>query len=48
VAQGQTNREIAETLVLSERTAERHIANIMSKLGFNTRAQIAAWISKKL
>lgn len=43
VAQGMTNRAIAGTLILSERTAERHIANIMNKLGCNTRAQIAAW-----
>ncbi len=43
VAQGQSNRAIAETLVLSERTAERHVANIMNKLGHSSRAQIAAW-----
>ena len=47
VAQGKTNREIADEFVLSERTAERHIANIMKKLGFNTRAQIAAWVVEK-
>jgi len=47
VAQGHTNREIAETLILSERTAERHVANIMNKLGFNSRAQIAAWVVEK-
>jgi DNA-binding NarL/FixJ family response regulator len=47
VAQGKTNREIADEFVLSERTAERHIANIMKKLGFNSRAQIAAWAVEK-
>jgi len=47
VAQGKTNREIADELVLSERTAERHIANIMKKLGFSTRSQIAAWVVEK-
>lgn len=47
VAQGQSNREIAEILTLSERTAERHVANIMNKLGFNSRAQIAAWAVEK-
>lgn len=47
VAQGKTNRDIADELILSERTAERHIANIMSKLGFNSRAQIAAWAVAK-
>lgn len=44
VAQGKSNREIAAILILSERTAERHVANIMNKLGFNSRAQIAAWV----
>ncbi|MCB0213100.1 MAG: hypothetical protein KDJ52_27400 [Anaerolineae bacterium] len=47
VAQGQTNRDIAETLILSERTAERHVANIMAKLGVNSRAQIAVWAVEK-
>ncbi|MFN8470196.1 MAG: helix-turn-helix transcriptional regulator, partial [Caldilineaceae bacterium] len=45
VAEGLTNRAIAETLVISERTAERHVANIMTKLGMNTRAQIAAYVA---
>ncbi len=45
VAEGLTNRAIAETLVISERTAERHVANIMAKLGMNTRAQIAAYVA---
>lgn len=43
VAAGQTNRAIAAHLVVGERTAEKHVANILSKLGFNSRAQIAAW-----
>jgi DNA-binding CsgD family transcriptional regulator/tetratricopeptide (TPR) repeat protein len=43
VAQGLTNREIARTLVLSERTAENHVQHILAKLGFGSRAQIAAW-----
>lgn len=43
VAQGKSNRAIADDLVIAERTAERHVANIMAKLGVNTRAQIAAW-----
>lgn len=47
VAQGKTNREIADEFVLSERTAERHVANIMKKLGFSTRTQIAAWVVEK-
>lgn len=43
LAQGLTNREIAERLTLSVRTAESHVEQIRSKLGFHTRAQIAAW-----
>jgi DNA-binding CsgD family transcriptional regulator len=43
IAQGQTNREIAERLVLGERTIETHIGNILGKLGFSSRRQITAW-----
>ncbi len=43
IAQGKSNREIADELVISEKTAERHIANILSKLGFNSRTQVAVW-----
>ena len=44
VAQGLTNRQIAERLFISERTAEHHVEQIRSKLGFHSRAQVAAWI----
>ena len=43
LSQGKSNREIAEQLVLSERTVENHVGNILTKLGFNSRAQIAVW-----
>jgi len=43
VAEGLTNRQIAERLVISERTAENHVQHILTKLGFATRSQIAAW-----
>jgi non-specific serine/threonine protein kinase len=43
VAQGKSNREIADTLVVGERTVETHVSNALSKLGFTSRAQIAAW-----
>lgn len=43
VSQGKTNREIAAQLVLSERTVENHIGNILSKLDFHSRTQIAGW-----
>jgi tetratricopeptide (TPR) repeat protein len=47
VAQGKSNREIAASLVVSERTAEAHVSNILGKLGLSTRAQIAAWAVEK-
>jgi DNA-binding NarL/FixJ family response regulator len=43
VAAGKTSREIAQRLVVSERTAEVHVGNILAKLGFTSRAQIAVW-----
>ena len=43
VAQGLTNRQIAARLVISERTADGHVANILAKLGLATRAQAAVW-----
>ncbi len=47
VAGGLTNREIAERLVISERTAEGHIEQIRNKLGFRSRAQVAAWAAEQ-
>ena len=47
VAQGKSNRDIAETLVVSERTAAAHIGNILSKLEFTSRTQIATWAIEK-
>ncbi|MFD4295445.1 ATP-binding protein [Rhodococcus sp. NPDC058532] len=44
VAQGMTNKAIAQQLVISQRTAEGHVENILTKLGFTTRAQIAGWV----
>jgi DNA-binding CsgD family transcriptional regulator/tetratricopeptide (TPR) repeat protein len=43
IACGQTNRAIAETLSVSERTVDAHVGNILRKLGFASRSQIAAW-----
>jgi DNA-binding NarL/FixJ family response regulator len=45
VADGLSNKQIGARLFISERTVESHIRNIMNKLGFNTRAQIAGWIA---
>jgi RNA polymerase sigma factor (sigma-70 family) len=43
IARGLSNREIADELVISPATAARHVANILAKLGFNSRTQIASW-----
>jgi predicted ATPase/DNA-binding CsgD family transcriptional regulator len=43
IARGLSNRAIAEELVISPATAARHVANILGKLGVNSRAQVAAW-----
>jgi predicted ATPase/DNA-binding CsgD family transcriptional regulator len=45
VADGLTNKQIGARLFISERTVENHIRNIMNKLGFSSRAQIAGWIA---
>ncbi len=44
VSRGLTNRAIAKALVVSERTAQNHVQHILTKLGFTTRSQIAAWV----
>jgi ATP/maltotriose-dependent transcriptional regulator MalT len=43
IAQGLSNPEIADQLVLSEHTVHRHLANILRKLGLSSRAAAAAW-----
>jgi DNA-binding NarL/FixJ family response regulator len=45
VAQGLTNKEIACGLVIAQRAAEGHVENILSKLGFTSRTQIAVWVA---
>lgn len=45
VAQGRTNKEIAESLVIAQRTVEGHVQNILTKLDFSSRAQIAGWVA---
>jgi DNA-binding CsgD family transcriptional regulator/tetratricopeptide (TPR) repeat protein len=47
VAKGLSNREIAEALFISERTVESHMRNTLGKLGFRSRAQIAAWVAER-
>jgi len=43
LARGRSNKEIAARLVISQRTAEGHVERILAKLGFSSRAQVAAW-----
>ncbi|HEX9097796.1 MAG TPA: LuxR C-terminal-related transcriptional regulator, partial [Candidatus Dormibacteraeota bacterium] len=47
VASGMTNRQIASKLSLAERTVDSHVEHIMNKLGYRSRAQIAAWIATR-
>jgi len=43
IVRGLSNREIAGELVISPATAARHVANILAKLGFSSRTQVASW-----
>ena len=45
VAQGLSNKQIAARLLISERTVATHVGHILNKLGFNSRAQIAGWMT---
>jgi ATP/maltotriose-dependent transcriptional regulator MalT len=47
IARGRSNREIGAAMVVSERTVEKHVENILAKLAFSSRAQIAAWAVEK-
>lgn len=44
VARGLSNKQIATKLVISQRTSQGHVENILTKLGFTSRTQIAAWV----
>lgn len=46
LAQGRTNPEIAADLVVGQRTAQTHVANILRKLGCSSRAQVAVWVER--
>jgi pimeloyl-ACP methyl ester carboxylesterase/DNA-binding CsgD family transcriptional regulator len=43
LALGLSNRRVADELAISLGTVERHVANILAKLGYGSRAQVAAW-----
>ncbi len=46
IARGLSNRQIADELVISPATAARHVANILAKLGFTSRTQVASWAAR--
>ncbi|HEX4660336.1 MAG TPA: LuxR C-terminal-related transcriptional regulator [Streptosporangiaceae bacterium] len=46
IAAGRSNKDIAAGLVISQRTAENHVEHILTKLGFTSRAQVAAWVAQ--
>jgi predicted ATPase/DNA-binding CsgD family transcriptional regulator len=46
IMQGLSNKEIADELVISPATAARHVANILAKLGFTSRTQVASWATR--
>jgi predicted ATPase/DNA-binding CsgD family transcriptional regulator len=48
VADGCSNKQIAATLVISPRTVDGHVENILTKLGFTSRTQIAAWFASRV
>jgi DNA-binding NarL/FixJ family response regulator len=45
IGRGRSNKDIAAALVISQRTAENHVEHILTKLGFTSRAQVAAWVA---
>ncbi len=47
IARGLSNRGIAGELVISPATAARHVANIFTKLGLRSRAQVATWVAER-
>ncbi|WP_170177723.1 ATP-binding protein [Thermomonospora umbrina] len=48
VAEGLSNRQIAERLTIAKRTADTHLEHILAKLGFSARTQIAAWVTRHM
>jgi DNA-binding CsgD family transcriptional regulator len=47
IARGLSNKDIAEKLVISQRTAEGHVTHLLHKLGFESRARVAAWVAER-
>jgi non-specific serine/threonine protein kinase len=48
IAEGLSNKQIAVRIVVARRTAESHVENILRKLDFSSRAQIAAWYADRV
>ncbi len=47
VARGLSNKQIAQALVISPRTAEGHVTRLLAKLGSTSRARVAAWVAEQ-
>jgi predicted ATPase/DNA-binding CsgD family transcriptional regulator len=47
LAQGLSNKAIAQSLVIAQRTAETHVGNVLVKLGLTSRSQVAAWVAEQ-
>jgi two-component system response regulator DevR len=47
VAEGMTNRQIAEKVFLAEKTVKNYVSNILMKLGLSRRAEVAAMMAKR-
>jgi DNA-binding NarL/FixJ family response regulator len=47
VADGLSNRDVAQRLVITEGTVEVHVKHILGKLGFSSRAQVAGWVARQ-
>ncbi|MFI0709953.1 response regulator transcription factor [Streptomyces inhibens] len=43
----RSHKEIADRLVVAERTVEGHVARILAKLGLSSRIQVATWMAKR-
>jgi len=48
VAEGLTNRDIADRLFIATRTAESHVEHILTKLDMRSRVQVATWVAAQL
>jgi DNA-binding NarL/FixJ family response regulator len=47
IAAGLTNRQIANALIVSERTVDTHVSHILHKLDLANRAQVATWVAQR-